>query len=164
MNSETTSKIKTSPEKQSHFNKGKSGKCGSSFSLNTVKKNHKLSVKQTPVRSTSKTPKQIQKKPVRKSIPTSRNQEENENSSDEDYRPKDDVLNTCASQSDTYDPDYESTVDLVRNCNIYECDFSKISCVETEPGLDKPANLEFAKTIKKNCKSMKTNDNDKHKS
>ena len=42
-----TSRIETSPEKQSHIKKGKSGKCGSSISLNSVKQNHvKLLVKQ----------------------------------------------------------------------------------------------------------------------
>ena len=42
-----TSRIETGPEKQCHFNKGKSGKCGSSISLKPKKKNHKLPVKQT---------------------------------------------------------------------------------------------------------------------
>ena len=89
LNSEHTSRIETSPEKRSHIKKGKSGKCGSSISLNPVKENHgKLPVKQTsrkerspereksktPVRGTSKTPVRVQKNPVRKSIPTSRNQ------------------------------------------------------------------------------------------
>ena len=101
----------------------------------------------------------VQKNPVRKSIPTSRNQEENEDSSDEDYRTEDDVLNPYASQTDGYDSEYESTVDSVINQHINECDFSKISCVETESDLEKPANTEFAKIIKKNWKSKKTNDN-----
>ena len=101
----------------------------------------------------------VQKNPVRKSIPTTRNQEENEDSSDEDYRTEDDVLNPYASQTDGYDSEYESTVDSVINQHINECDFSKISCVETESDLEKPANTEFAKIIKKNWKSKKTNDN-----
>ena len=42
----------------------------------------------TPVRGTSKTPVRVQKNPVRKSIPTSRNQGESEDSSDENYRPE----------------------------------------------------------------------------
>ena len=74
----------------------------------------------------------VQKNPVRKSIPTSRNQVESEDSSDEDYRPKDDVLNPYAPKTDGYDSEYESTVDSVTNYNMNECDFSKISCVETE--------------------------------
>ena len=81
---------------------------------------------------TSKSPVGVQKNPVMKSIPTSRNQEESEDSSDEDYRPENDVLNPYASQTDGYDSEYESTVDSVTNYNINECDFSKISCVETE--------------------------------
>ena len=44
-------------------------------------------------------------------------------------------------------------------CNINGYDFSKISYVETEFGLDKPVNAEFAKTIKKNWESKKTNGN-----
>ena len=72
----------------------------------------------TPVRGTSKTPVRFQKNPVRKSIPTSRNQEESEDSSDEDYRPKDDVFNPYASQTNDYDSEYESTVDSVINQNI----------------------------------------------
>ena len=47
----------------------------------------------TPVRGTSKTPVRVQKTPVSKSIPTSRNQEESEDSLDEGYRPEDKVLN-----------------------------------------------------------------------
>ena len=89
----------------------------------------------------------VQKNPLRKSIPTSRNQEESEGSSDEDYRPKDDVLNTYASQTDGYDSQYESTVDPAINQNINECNFSKISCVETESDLEKPANADFQKII-----------------
>ena len=96
---------------------------------------------------------------MRKSIPTSRNQEESEDSSDEDYRPKDDVLNTYASQTDGYDSQYESTVDPAINQNINECNFSKISCVETESDLEKPANAEFPKIINKNWESKKTDDN-----
>ena len=103
------------------------------------------------MRGTLKTPVRFQKNPVRKSIPTSRNQEESEHSSDEDYRYLDDVLNPYASQTDGYDSEYESTVDSVLNQNISECDFSKISCVETESDLEKPANAELAKIIKKNC-------------
>ena len=121
------------------------------------------------MRGTSKTPVRVQKNPVRKSIPTSWNQEEGEDSSDENYRPEDEVLNPYASQTDGYDSEYESTVDSVINYSINESDFSKISCVETESDLDKPANAEFAKIIKKNWESKKTNDNmksifKKHKS
>ena len=48
LTSEHTSRIKTSPEKRSHIKKGKSGKCGSSVSLNPGEENHgKLPVKQT---------------------------------------------------------------------------------------------------------------------
>ena len=80
-----------------------------------------------------------------------------------------DVLNPYASQIHDYDFEYESTVDSVINCNINECDFSKISCVETESDLDKPANPEFAKIIKKDWESKKANENmksifEKHKS
>ena len=163
--SKHTSMIENSPQKRSHIKKGKSGKCGSSISLNHVKETHgKLPVKQTSrkersrereksktaVRGTSKTPVRVQKNPVRKSIPTSRNQEESEDSSDEDYRPEDDVLNPYPSQTDGYDSEYETTVDSVINCNTNECDFSKISCVETGTDLEKFANAEFAKIIKKN--------------
>ena len=108
----------------------------------------------TPVRGTSKTPLRVQKNPVRKSIPTSRNQEESKDSSDEDYRPEDDVLNPYSSQTDGYDSEYESTVDSAINQNITECDFSKISCVETESDLEKPENAEFAKIIGKVRKQM----------
>ena len=45
--SEHTSRIETSPDKQSYIDKSKSGKCGSSILLNPVKENHKLLVKQT---------------------------------------------------------------------------------------------------------------------
>ena len=121
--------------------------------LNSEKVSHRLPVKQTSrkkrsperekskttVRSTLETPVRVQKIPVRKSIPAGRNQEESEDSSDEDYRPED----------DGYDSEYESIVDSVINCNINECDFSKINCVETESDLDKPVNAEFSKTIKK---------------
>ena len=96
-----------------------------------------------------KIPVRAQKNPVRKSIPTSRNQEESEDSSEEDYRPEDDVLNPCASQTDSYDSDHECTVDSVINFNINECDFSRISCAETESHL-KAANAESSKIIKKN--------------
>ena len=111
------------------------------------------------MRGTSNTPVRVQKNPVRKSIPTTRNQEESEDSLEEDYRPEDDVLNPYAFQTDGYDSEYESTVDSVINYNINECDFSKISCVETESDLEKPANAEFAKIIKKNWESKKANDN-----
>ena len=111
------------------------------------------------MRGTLKTPVRFQKNPVRKSIPTSRNQEESEHSSDEDYRYLDDVLNPYASQTDGYDSEYESTVDSVLSQNISECDFSKISCVETESDLEKPANAELAKIIKKNWERKKTNYN-----
>ena len=78
-------------------------------------------------------------------------------------------MNPYASQTDGYDSEYESTVDSVINYNINGCDFSKISCVETEFDLKNPANAEFAKIIKKNWESKKTNDNmksifKKHKS
>ena len=83
--SEHTSRIDTSPQKPSHINKGKSGKCGSSISLKPVKEINKLPVKRTsskdgspdreksktpvrdtsktPVRAASKTPVRVQKKP-----------------------------------------------------------------------------------------------------
>ena len=98
-----------------------------------MKENHgKLPVKQTsrkeksparekcktPVSGTSKTPVRVQKNPVGKSIPTSRNQRESKDSSDESYRPEDDVLNPYASQTEGYDSEYESTVDSVINYNI----------------------------------------------
>ena len=57
---------------------------------------------------------------MRKSIPTSRNQGKSENSSEEDYRPEDDVLNPYTSQTDGHDSEYESTVDSVINCNVNE--------------------------------------------
>ena len=108
-------------------------------------------------------------KPNQEIHTTSRNLEESEDSSDENYRPEDEVLNPYASQTDGYDSEYESTVDSVINYNINGCDFSKISCVETEFDLKNPANAEFAKIIKKNWESEKTNDNmksifKKHKS
>ena len=59
---------------------------------------------------------------MRKSITTSRKEEESKDSSEENYRPEDDILNLYASQTDGYDSEYESTVDLVINCNINECD------------------------------------------
>ena len=102
----------------------------------------------------------VQKNPVRKSIPTSRNQEESEDSSHENYKPEDDILNPHASQTDGYDSEYEISeyVDSVLNFNINECDFSKISCVEVESDLEKPGNAEFPKIIKKNWEIKKTND------
>ena len=100
----------------------------------------------TLVRGTSKTLLRVQKNPERRFIPTSWNQEEGEDSSDKDCRPQNSVLNPYASQSDSYDSEYESTVDLVINYNIYECNFSKVSCDETESDLEKPANAEFVKT------------------
>ena len=154
--SEHTSRIDTSPQKPSHINKGKSGKCGSSISLKPVKKIHKLPVKQTsrkersPEREKSKTPVRVQKNPVRKSITTSKNQDESEDSSDEYDRPKDEVLNPYTSQTDGYESEYQSTVDSVINYNINECDFSKISCTETESDLEKPGNAKFVKIIMKN--------------
>ena len=96
---------------------------------------------------------------MRKSIPTNRNQGEKENSSEEDYRSEDDVLNSYTSQTDGYDCEYESTVDSVKNCNVNEYDFSKISCVETESDLEKLENAELNKTIQKSWESKKTNDN-----
>ena len=56
--------------------------------------------------------------------------------------------------TDGYDSEYEITVDSVINYNINECDFSKISCVETESDLEKPANAEFEKIIGKVRKQM----------
>ena len=48
LTSEHTSRIETGPEKWSQIKEGKSGKCGSSISLNSVKENRsKLPVKQT---------------------------------------------------------------------------------------------------------------------
>ena len=111
------------------------------------------------MRGTSKNPVRLQKNPVRKSIPTSRNQEESEDSSDENYRPEDEILNPCASQTDGYDSEYESIVDSVINYNINECDFSKISYVEPESDLEKATNAEFAKIIKKIWESKNKNDN-----
>ena len=61
-------------------------------------------------------------------------------------------MNPYSSQTDGYDSEYESNVDSVINCNINVCDFSKISCVETECDLEKPTNAEFAKIIMKNEK------------
>ena len=72
----------------------------------------------TPLRGTSKTPVRVQKNLVRRSIPTSRNQEESEDSSDENYRPEDDVLKPYASLTDGYGSELVSTVDSVINCNI----------------------------------------------
>ena len=139
-----------------------------------MKENHgKLPVKQTsrkerspereksktPVRGTSKTPVRVQKNPVREFIPTARNQGESEDSSGEDYRPEDNILNPCAFQTDGYDSEYEGAVGSVINVNLNDRDFSKISCVESDSGLEKPANAEFAKIIKKNWESKKRNDN-----
>ena len=94
-----------------------------------------------------------------KPIPLSRNQEESEDFSDEDYRTEGYVLNPYVSKTDLYDSEYESTVDLVINYNINEWDFPKTGCVETESDLEKPANAELAKIFKKNWESKKTNDN-----
>ena len=95
----------------------------------------------------SKTLERAQKNPVRKSIPTNRNQEESEDFSDKVYRPEDDVMTywTYTLLNLTVLTQYESTIDSVRNCIINECEFSKTSCIETESDLDKPANAEFAK-------------------
>ena len=68
-------------------------------------------------------------------------------------------MNPYASQTNGYDSECESTVNSVINYKINECDFSKISCVETESDLEKPVNAEFAKIIKKNWGSKETNDN-----
>ena len=120
LTSKHTSRIETSLENRSHINKGKAGKNGSSISLNPVKENHNLPVRQTirkerppereksktPVRGTSKTPVIVQENLVRKSIPTGKNQEESEDSSDKDYRPKGDVLKRYASQTDGYNSEY----------------------------------------------------------
>ena len=94
-----------------------------------------------------------------KPIPLSRNQEESEDSSDEVYRSEDYVLYPYVSKTDLYDSEYESTVDLVINYNINECDFPNTGCVETESDLEKTANAELSKIFKKNCESRKTNDN-----
>ena len=107
------------------------------------------------MRGTSKTPVRVQKNPVRKSIPTSRNQGEREYSSDENYRPKDDVKNPYVSETGGYDSEYEGTADSV----ISEYDFSKLICVETEFDLNKRVNAEFAKIIKKNWENKNTNNN-----
>lgn len=48
---------------------------------------------------------------MRKSITTSRKEEESEDSSEENYRPEDDILNLYASQTDGYNSEYETTVD-----------------------------------------------------
>ena len=56
----------------------------------------------TLVRDTWKTPVRVQKNPVRKSMPTSRNQEESKDSSDKDYRPENEVLNSYAYHADGY--------------------------------------------------------------
>ena len=56
----------------------------------------------TLVRDTWKTPVRVQKSPVRKSMPTSRNQEESKDSSDKDYRPENEVLNSYAYHADGY--------------------------------------------------------------
>ena len=66
-------------------------------------------------------------------------------------------MNLYASQSHSYDSKYESTIDSVINYIINEWEFSKTSCNETQSHLDKPANSEFAKIIKKNWESKKTN-------
>ena len=55
--------------------------------------------------------------------PTSRNLEESEDASDENYRPEDEVLNPYASQTDGYDSEYESTIDSVINYNINEYNY-----------------------------------------
>ena len=68
-------------------------------------------------------------------------------------------MNTYASQTDGYDSECKSTVDSVINYNINKSDFLKISCAETQSDLEKPANAEFAKIIKKNWESKKANDN-----
>ena len=94
-----------------------------------------------------------------KPIPLSRNQEESEDSSDEVYRSEDYVLYPYVSKTDLYDSEYESTVDLVINYNINECDFPNTGCVETESDLEKTANAELSKIFIKNCESKKTNDN-----
>ena len=76
----------------------------------------------TQLRGTSKTPVRVPKNLVRRSIPTSRNQEESEDSLDETYRPEDDVLQPYASLTDGFDSELVSTVDSVINCNINKCD------------------------------------------
>ena len=79
LTSEHTSRIETSPKKQSHIKKVKSDKSGSSISLNPVKENHgKLPMKHTgrkekpPEREKSKTPvRGTPKTPVRGTSKTS---------------------------------------------------------------------------------------------
>ena len=66
-------------------------------------------------------------------------------------------MNPYASQTDGYNFEYESIVDSVKICNI-KANFSKISSAETDSDLDKPANTQFAKIIKKNWEN-KTDDN-----
>ena len=56
----------------------------------------------TLVRDTWKTPVRVQKNAVRKSMPTSRNQEESKDSSDKDYRPENEVLNSYAYHAEGY--------------------------------------------------------------
>ena len=70
-------------------------------------------------------------------------------------------MNAYASQSDSYDSEYKSTVDSVINYNINECNFSKVSCDETESDLEKPANAEFVKTFNGNWESNMKNNNRK---
>ena len=96
---------------------------------------------------------------MRKYSPTGRNQEESEDSLDEEYRPENGILSPQTSQTDGYDCEYESTLDSAINCNINECNFVKIKCLDTESDLDKPANAEFAKIVKKNLESKKIHDN-----
>ena len=62
---------------------------------------------------------------MKRYIPTSKNQEKSEDSSDEDYRPENDVLNPYAFQTDDYNSEFESTVGSVINCNINQRNFSK---------------------------------------
>ena len=68
-------------------------------------------------------------------------------------------MNPYASQTDGYDCDYKGNVDSVIVGIINYGDFSKISCADEESDLDKPGNVEFAKIIKRNWESKKTNDN-----
>ena len=71
------------------------------------------------------------------------------------------MLNAYASQSDSYNSEYESTVDSVINYNINECNFWKVSYDETESDIAKPANAEFVKTINRNWESNMKNNNRK---
>ena len=65
-------------------------------------------------------------------------------------------MNPYASQTDGYNFEYESIVDSVKICNI-KATFQKLVPLR-QTDLDKPANTQFAKIIKKNWEN-KTDDN-----